>query len=725
MKRALFLALLVLMAPPSFAQQESPLPIAPAEEGLNIYKIKPGWWKDFSALDENLNGRIEELQVQLKTVAKTLSPKNRKRAATLINKIELNLKAYTQAVAAPQPNKPPPPVISESYSIEELLQIHRAIRRQGIELRNLQDEKSEKGKQLQDARELLIASTRQYTQAEARSEQKFLFGLEIIAATSGIAVMEENQRLLESSAAFKKEEIAHLEEELNAALTKLVTADLDLFLYAQKVKVAEDEWEKAQSALKAMEARIAEAHFEGEQLETNQDYLKLAQLEDQAEIKAALAHNQYILAQVELGFSRIITDSENVDLEKLAQRVKKWQSLIALFNSQANDWTIQAERQLQQMGQLLFFEETKKGKEKAELPPIQQEIIRVAQGNLLLIQKIKNETDDNRFLLKELDKRLSKQIGGSRRWLQESLDFAAYLYRQSSNLLSRELFFIGKTPITLFSILQFFIIIIATIWISRILLRGLSRVARKRKGVRKSVVYSVTRLINYLMLVVGVIIALSVIGFDFSNLVIIIGALGVGLGFGLQTIFNNFISGIIILFESQLKVGDYIELETGLRGEIREINVRSTVITDNDGIDVLIPNAEIINHKVLNWTMKVPYRRIQVPFSVAYGTDKELVAKLVIEAAKKVPYTLDRVGVPAPSVRLIKLGDNGLEFELVIWVKEKLTKRSRKTRSEYLWEIETALSANNITIPFPQRDVRIIPHGTSEDANSRPSPEQE
>ncbi len=271
------------------------------------------------------------------------------------------------------------------------------------------------------------------------------------------------------------------------------------------------------------------------------------------------------------------------------------------------------------------------------------------------------------------------------------------------------MFIVGKNPITLLNILEFVFIIIFTIWISKVLLTTLTRFAHRRKGIKKSLVYRVSRLIYYLLLAIGLVVALSAIGFDFSNFVLIAGALGVGIGFGLQSIFNNFISGIIILFESHLKVGDYIELDTGIKGEVREINVRSTVVTDNDGIDVLVPNSEIISNKVLNWTLKVPYRRFHIPFTVAYGTDKDLLAKLIVQAAKNIPHTLTKLGIPDPVVRLNKLGDYGMEFELVVWVTEKYTKRTRTTRSDYLWTIETTLAEHNITIPYPQLDLRVNP----------------
>ena len=258
------------------------------------------------------------------------------------------------------------------------------------------------------------------------------------------------------------------------------------------------------------------------------------------------------------------------------------------------------------------------------------------------------------------------------------------------------------------NLLRFFLIFIITFWVARIVVRTLKTITRRRKGIRKAVLYRINRLVYYLILFVGLFIGLWSLGFEFGNLILVGGFLGIVLGFGLQSIFNNFISGIIILFQSQLKIGDYIELESGLRGEIREINVRSTIITTNDGIDVLIPNSEIVTTRVINWTLREPYRRVHVPFSVAYGTDVDLVNRVVFEEAKKVPITLLKVGVPEPIVYLTKFGDSALAFELVVWVNERATRRVHHTQSAYLWAILKAFKKHDIKIPFPQRDLHLI-----------------
>ncbi len=215
------------------------------------------------------------------------------------------------------------------------------------------------------------------------------------------------------------------------------------------------------------------------------------------------------------------------------------------------------------------------------------------------------------------------------------------------------------------------------------------------------------RLSHYAIIILGLFIALSSIGLDFSNLALVAGALSVGIGFGLQSIVNNFVSGLIILFEHSLRVGDYIELDTGLTGTVKSINVRSTLINTNDNIDIVVPNSEFVTTRLTNWTLGERILRVRIPFGVAYGSDKELVKKAAMEAAAEVPYTLTHMKGREPDIWLVEFGDNSLNFLLLVWVNRQGARRPTRTRAAYLWALETKLNEYGIEIPFPQRDLHL------------------
>ncbi|MDF1659265.1 MAG: mechanosensitive ion channel [Verrucomicrobiales bacterium] len=286
-------------------------------------------------------------------------------------------------------------------------------------------------------------------------------------------------------------------------------------------------------------------------------------------------------------------------------------------------------------------------------------------------------------------------------------DLMEFSWNSILKILQYRIFDINETPITGFGILKLLGILFAAWWASKLLRRGLQRFGEKQVRVSKTSLYTVGRILHYLILTVGILIGLSSIGLDFTKLAIFASALGVGLGFGLQNIVSNFVSGLIILFEKSLNIGDFIELESGVTGEVREINMRSVLVTTNDNVDILVPNSEFVSTRVTNWTLREASRRMHVPFGVAYGTDKDLVRSAVLEAAANVPGVLKSSDRRQPQVWLVGFGESSLDFELVIWLSQEAVKRPQAVLAEFLWEIETVLKENDIEIPFPQRDLHL------------------
>lgn len=251
------------------------------------------------------------------------------------------------------------------------------------------------------------------------------------------------------------------------------------------------------------------------------------------------------------------------------------------------------------------------------------------------------------------------------------------------------------------------LVILATVVLSRLAQRALERYAASHASVNRATVYALTRMTHYTVLVVGTLLALSIAGVSVARFAVFAGALGVGLGFGLQAIFNNFVSGLIILFDRTLKVGDFVELASGVHGTVRDIYIRATRVTTNDNIDIIVPNSEFVSGRVVNWTLRDVSRRLKVPFGVAYGSDKEVVKRAALEAAAEVPFTLTLDGERKPQVWLTGFGDSSLNFALVVWLTAEATKRPGAVTAAYNWALETALRRHHLEIPFPQRDLHV------------------
>lgn len=274
------------------------------------------------------------------------------------------------------------------------------------------------------------------------------------------------------------------------------------------------------------------------------------------------------------------------------------------------------------------------------------------------------------------------------------------------NWLAQPLFSVGVKNVSVSGVLLAFVFVFGIWWLASLFERTLLQVASRRAmepGVQARM-HMLSRLLRYGVWVLGTLIGLNYVGIDLTNVTLLGSAFAVGLGFGLQNIFSNFAAGIIILLERSLKVGDFVDLQSGVRGHVREIAMRYTRVTTNDNLDVLVPNSEFINGRVVSWTFDESFRRMRVPFGVAYGTPKEKVRDAAIEAARKVPGILDEAG-RRPSAWLVAYGDNSVNYELVVWADRDRTTHPASTHARLMWALDDELLKAGVEIPFPQRDL--------------------
>jgi small-conductance mechanosensitive channel len=240
-----------------------------------------------------------------------------------------------------------------------------------------------------------------------------------------------------------------------------------------------------------------------------------------------------------------------------------------------------------------------------------------------------------------------------------------------------------------------------TILLSRLLRSLLEEEVFPRRQMDRGVRDSINKLLHYAILAFGVLMALSLAGIELKNFAVLAGALGIGIGFGLQNIVNNFVSGLILLFERPIKVGDMIVLD-GEWGTVRKIGLRSTTVETFDESEVIVPNSILVSEKVTNWTLSSEQSRIVVPVGVAYGSDLEKVLRILYEAANQHPRVLD---APPPSAIFTAFGASSLDFELRVWatsVSERLV-----IKNDLLLYIDRRFREESVEIPFPQRDLHL------------------
>ncbi|MBC7698117.1 MAG: mechanosensitive ion channel [Bacteroidia bacterium] len=300
-------------------------------------------------------------------------------------------------------------------------------------------------------------------------------------------------------------------------------------------------------------------------------------------------------------------------------------------------------------------------------------------------------------LLKTLENAISGLI-----WLVLALHLSGIL-PQIFDVLEDVKFNIGKSPVNLLLILQALLTILITLfiamWISRLLENRLMRAEHVNMNMR----VVLTKLLRIFLLFTAILIALSAVGLDITLLSVFGGALGVGLGFGLQRIASNYVSGFIILLDKSMQIGDVITVETHY-GVVSDLRTRYLVLRKLDGTEVIIPNEMLIINPVINHSFTDHKARVQMPVQVSYDSPLELAMQLIFDAANNHPRILV---TPPPAVLIKGFGDNGIDLTLSIWIPDP-EEGSSALQSEIYLEIWRAFLANNISIPFPQREVRII-----------------
>lgn len=265
-----------------------------------------------------------------------------------------------------------------------------------------------------------------------------------------------------------------------------------------------------------------------------------------------------------------------------------------------------------------------------------------------------------------------------------------------------QLFSIGNNPVTIWMLIYFLLLVLFLFFGTAKLKNWFVNKLLAKTSLDIGVRHAMGTIVRYILMVIGFMIILQFLGVDMSGLTIIAGALGVGVGFGLQNITNNFVSGIIILFERPIKIGDRIEV-ANVTGDVVKISLRSTSIITNDNISIIVPNSEFISSTVINWSHTDRNVRFNIPVGVSYKSDPELVKKILLEVADENDGVLKN---PVPDVLLNEYGDSSINFTLRVWTSTYITQHL-VLKSQLYYSTFKKFKEHGIEIPFPQRDIHV------------------
>jgi len=698
LKLTAWLLLAAYLAPIPATAQILPVPNLPETteetwQAPDLAELPSDWWSALTGSSAELTSqRVSKFLDALEQRAKGLNGNELITAQSGLEYIKSQFELLALAKQGPLEQRYDPPLAKETYFIDELLSLRaqwRALTSDATQVELQIEQSQRKANLLQDRRDKLL---RDYSSTNPESPARILAGINRVSARVAyelarvstensrktLKLIETQSQLIDVQQAFAQ---AHLVD------TDTTLADLQTAQSEADAKTTE-----MTSKLAALQSQLLNA-LSADTANPSLELLRQQQL-TRAATEAELAQLQALLVTVKFNWYHFRSGSLDPEFD------------VQSAMTQARRVTDEALRQVE------LWASTSQSTLINPSPDTSLNTVKnfeiaqsVARDTLAFVGQIRSTSDDLLFIQAILTREfISAQSGLSSTGARLGLAFGN-AWDRVNEMSDFHLFDIGDTPVTPAGLIKMLLILGLAIGISWLIRYLLARGITRKQTVQSPAFYTLGRILHYIAIMAGSFAALGSIGIDFTSFALIAGALSVGIGFGLQAIVSNFVSGLILLFEGTMRVGDFVELDNGLFGVVKEINTRATVITSNDSVDVVVPNSVLVTTQLTNWTLRETYGRMRVPFGVAYGTDKELVKSLALQAVAKVESSLTHMPDRAPQVRLSSFGDNSLNFLVLFWVSRQGVRRPGRTRASFMWELHTLLDEHGIEIPFPQRDI--------------------
>ena len=664
--------------------------------------LAPDWSAYLDVEGDALGQRLAALQGRLDDLAHALPKGGSEQDLALIGEIGPALRQLVRIKALEPPAMPAEAPFAEHYNLTTLLDLAGQARDARVEWDLERQDFDAQGDALKRAASHYDTDKAGYLALDGADPARFPRGLALIRDATMLKVADERLRLQKARVAVMARQAERLEKEMAAAADRLSVDAADESNFRKAAAAASDEGarltDKTQS-LRMRELGLAETPIERAEARRQAQVLFVYQLR---EVENRLKVGQ---AEVSLALVRFLADAthDQEKLDALRARLREHRQEVASAEAQLPVWRRAG---LQERAAASAELSVSEGAD-THLAEIHRARLQKIGEAGEAIARVGEQVARSQTLIGVAESEIANTTGSLALYLRTAGDALADAGTRLKAWSQQSLFTVNETPVTAVGIVRVAAALGVAWSISVLIRRALLRVAERRHSMSIGSIDTMARLFHYVILAIGLLVGLSSIGIDFAKLALFASALGVGLGFGLQAVFANFVAGLILLLERSLKVGDFVDLQSGITGEVREINIRSTLVTTNDNIDILVPNSEFVNGRVTNWTLREVYRRFHIPFGVVYGVDKEQVRAAALEAAASVDFTLKGQQKREPQVWLVGFGESSLNFELVVWVDLAGVKRPAATHAAYCWALDSALRRHDITMPFPQREIHI------------------
>lgn len=689
----------------SFAENESKPSISSEPKPIDILKLEVTWWNYFRDQDnETRQQQLTVIENLITQVPEVIHDEGIYTNTQAILALYSNTLKITTKLENPWATKRKN-VKDQTYSLQEVLASFQTLERLKQTLNQQRQQIERLSDTIKQGKDSLQNVKTAYLETNKTEEQRQVYrlGLQWIHDRLQIAIVEHQLVQL-----YQKDK----------QVSAFIEVGKTLSVNIERLAISEKERQQMEVGIKALdkslvkkrkqlaEVRLQFIHYEGEAQGGQEDFeaqqnFRVLTLEAEVTLEEIQRYNLIITHHLVL----VLQPPKDLDTTEYRRTIKKveafsqmWEEQIVTLRTQTHTERIQASNRLLALTNTI-------GETDILLKSTNETRIKQADNLLSKLQRLQYELNQKTHVINLLNQQLKKHDGLVTTVVSFSQINLEQQWQDILGYLNEPLFEINETPVTSLGVLRFFLILFVAWVISRLIRMALRRVAKSHVD-DNNIAFVLSKIIHYVILLFAFLIALSSLNIDVTRFALLASALSIGIGFGLQNIVSNFVSGIILLFEKSIKVGDFIEFESGVRGQVKEMNIRSTLISTNDNIDIVVPNADFVNGHVTNWTMREAVSRLRINFGVAYGTDRQLVHDIVLEAALNIPYTLLE-NVPEPRVRLTNFGDNSLDFQLLVWITSDVVKRPGLAKGAYLWAVADALEEHNIEIPFPQRDLHI------------------
>lgn len=703
-KRVLFVLFLTLISTPLHGIGEQ-TNSETSHETVEVHTPNPidlqaNWLTYFEVNREMLEKRVKDVNNILDSFKAQLeTPEEKQEAESLLKEFQSHLESL-MLLKKQELEKPSLAWLpKKSYSLDDYIVISDQIRDLSLDISVKNADLQRFKYSANNIRQSFNSTYAKYLSLSGNSKEKFLQGLEVMSLGARLLYLEAEIEIGKSLI------------EIDQQLLKRYRAEQGFINKELKIEVnlqgVGEEKEKLSRELSSVHAELLGLEAQSIKTFAEQNGYEASRIVNQkltnSLIKEELIKSKLFLLDAESKLYKSINQTDelvySIDVEPIKtfrdntrKQLVTWEQVITDEIDQLSQTLVKVNGEGAEEQKISAYED------RLKLSLLNKAFLAALSKELYHIKLVLGLIDQNVLERQTVLDQISYYFQSSWHWFSEF--FGGWFYYS--------LFDIGGVPITLMGLFKAVLIVLVSVWISRFMGRALKRLSKKKGGLVEPTLYTFRRIIHYLILIIGCLFALASLGLTMRNMAIVLGALSIGIGFGLQNIVNNFLCGLAILFERNVKIGDFVELESGHIGKITEVNVQNTTIHTFDGLDVLVPNSSIIGSNVVNWTKKDPYQRLHVPFGVAYGTEQAKVSEVVRQSALKIPFTMtESQGVNGPEVWLVEFGDSSLNFELVVWVNIYKARGKKAMRAEYLSEIELALKENNIHIPFPQRDLHL------------------